>query len=137
MPSERRFQAATEEDTRAIGALLAQELKAGDVVFLHGELGAGKTTLVRGYLRALGYVEPVRSPTFGLIQLFNTDPPVMHADLYRVTSSAGIGIEDYLTTHVCMVEWPDRAEGLVPKGTAWEVTIEFTEQGRMILVSTP
>ncbi len=117
--------------------MLATELKVGDTVSLDGELGAGKTTLIRGLLRALGHAEPVRSPTFGLIQLFETNPPVMHADLYRVQSHKGIGIEEYLHTHLCLIEWPDRAEGLVPPETAWLVTIQFDGDGRTITVTKP
>src|SRR3569832_478619 len=99
--------------TRAIGGSLKGRLTGGDVVLLDGPLGAGKTTLVRGFLEALGITHGVRSPTFNLIQTFETDPPVMHADLYRVASYQGIGLEEYLASHVCFIEWPDRAYGLL------------------------
>ncbi len=126
-----------EAATRALGASLVARLKAGDVVFLQGELGAGKTTLVRGLVEALGHVGPVRSPTFNLLQTFDTAPPVMHADLYRVTTHKGIGIEDYLGTHLCLIEWPDRATGIVPEGAAWTVLIEFAVSGRTATVIPP
>ena len=109
----------------------------GDVVLLSGELGAGKTTFARGLLEALGHEGPVRSPTFNLVQTFDTHPPVMHADLYRVQSYEGIGIEDYLDSHLCLIEWPDRAEGLANPDDVWKVHFEFTPTGRRITVSPP
>jgi len=59
----------------------------------------------------------VRSPTFNLMQTFDTEPPVLHVDLYRVASHAGLGIEDYLETHVCLIEWADRVRDRLPAGT--------------------
>ena len=128
---------ANEAATRTVGAALGKQLRIGDVVLLNGPLGAGKTTLVRGLLEALRHEGPVRSPTFNLVQVFPTDPPVMHADLYRVRSYEGIGLEDYLDTHVCLVEWPDRAEGLVDPRQAWQIQLEFEEPGRKITIVPP
>lgn len=129
--------AATEEETRALGAQLAPRLQAGNVVLLSGPLGAGKTTLVRGLLESLGHQGSVKSPTFNLVQIFPTHPPIMHADLYRVRSYEGIGLEDYLDTHVCLIEWPDRAAGLVDPQSAWHVDIDFEGDGRKITVTPP
>src|SRR5512145_982179 len=109
----RELNVPTAEAMAELGARLASEWRAGEVVFLDGPLGAGKSTLVRGVLHALGHLGPVRSPTFNLMQSFETTPPVLHVDLYRVKSHAGLGIEDYLDTHLCLIEWPDRAVGLV------------------------
>lgn len=122
---------------RALGAKMAREWQAGEVVFLEGPLGAGKTTFVRGLLEGLGVEEPVRSPTYNLVQTFDTNPPVLHADLYRVGSYAGIGLEDYLDTHLCLIEWPDRAAGLVRDGEAWLVKIGFSEEGRTVEIRRP
>lgn len=122
---------------RALGAELGRQWKAGDVVFLEGPLGAGKTTLVRGLLESFGVTEPVRSPTYNLLQVFDTDPPVLHADLYRVKSFQGIGIEDYLESHLCLIEWPDRAADLVSPNEAWRVTIDFAPEGRRVTVKAP
>jgi len=122
---------------RDLGASLVRRWGAGDIVFLEGELGAGKTTLVRGLIASLQPTKEVRSPTFNLLQVFDTDPPVLHADLYRVKSWQGIGIEDYLETHLCLIEWPDRAEGLVPHASAWHVKIDFIPNGRRVTVSEP
>lgn len=126
-----------EAATRALGARFVRSLRQGDVVFLHGELGAGKTTLVRGMLEELGVADVVKSPTYDLIQLFDTNPPVMHADLYRVRSHTGIGLEDYLETHLCLIEWPDRAIGLVETHETWRVAIEFEGEGRRISITRP
>ena len=122
---------------RAVGAELSSVLAAGDVVLLEGELGAGKTTLVRGVLEALGHRGPVRSPTFNLIQTFETNPPVMHADLYRVRSASGTGLEDYLDTHLCFIEWPDRAFGLIDPEDAWIIRIEFAGSARRVEIVPP
>lgn len=126
-----------ETATRALGARLAARWKAGDVVLLEGPLGAGKTTLVRGVLEALGHVGSVRSPTFNLLQTFGTNPPVMHADLYRVDTWRGIGLEEYLDTHLCLIEWPDRAAGLVDGDRCWRVRLAFDGDGRLAEVRSP
>ena len=122
---------------RELGAELGRSWMAGDVVLLEGPLGAGKTTLVRGLLQSLGMTEPVRSPTYNLLQIFPTEPPVLHADLFRVKSYAGIGIEDYLDSHLCLIEWPDRAAGLVDPDEAWIVRIAFAPEGRVVRVIKP
>ena len=103
------------------------------MVLLYGELGAGKTTLVRGLLAGAGWEGAVRSPTFNLMQVYSTEPPILHADLYRLKSAAGIGLEDYLETHICLIEWPDRLED-VPED-AVVVRIEFDGDGRQIEIS--
>ncbi|HTQ11225.1 MAG TPA: tRNA (adenosine(37)-N6)-threonylcarbamoyltransferase complex ATPase subunit type 1 TsaE [Fimbriimonadaceae bacterium] len=128
---------ATEAEMRALGAELAKRWRAGDAVLLEGPLGAGKTTLVRGLLESLGVTAPVRSPTYNLLQVFDTDPPVLHADLYRAKTYLGIGLEDYLETHLCLIEWPDRAMGLLVEGRAWLVRIDFTPTGRTVDITEP
>ena len=117
--------------------MFVASLRKGDVVLFNGQLGAGKTTMIRGMLEGLGHRGPVRSPTFNLIQTFETKPPVMHADLYRVKGYAGIGIEDYLDTHLCLIEWPDRAAGLLNTEECWQVSIEFVPTGRSIEIVAP
>jgi tRNA threonylcarbamoyladenosine biosynthesis protein TsaE len=129
--------ANSEQATRQAGAELAAKLRPGDAVLFWGELGAGKTTMIRGLLEALGHEGPVRSPTFNLIQTFPTTPPVMHADLYRVKSYQGIGLEDYLETHICLIEWPDRLDGLLDPSTCWNVRIGFLGDGREIAIEEP
>ena len=107
--------------TEAAGAELAAELRPGDVVLVSGELGAGKTTFVRGALRALGVEGPVTSPTFVVGHAYEgRDGPLAHLDLYRL---AGMGDEDpgildpYFTPEtIAFVEWPEHAEGAWPRG---------------------
>ncbi len=106
------------EQTEAAGAALAQRLRPGDVVLVAGELGAGKTTFVRGACRALGVVEAVTSPTFTIGQVYaaaGSVAEVAHIDLYRVAALADEEpelLEDYLTPErIGFVEWPGVAQG--------------------------
>lgn len=108
-----RHETNSPEGTEALAAQLAGELEAGDVVVVSGELGAGKSTFVRGAARALGVTEPVTSPTFTIGHRYAGDTPVSHLDLYRLD---GIGdedpglLEDYLTPDaIAFVEWPEIA----------------------------
>lgn len=131
------FHLSSERETRRLGASLAAKLRAGDVVLLYGDLGSGKTTLVRGYLEAMGVEETIRSPTFNLIQLFETSPPVLHADLYRVSGFQGLGLEDYLETHVCLIEWAEKAERLINESSAWRIWLAFAPVGRIARIEEP
>ena len=114
MESERHHTVGPEA-TEDLAAELAAELEPGDVVLVNGDLGAGKTTFVRGAARALGVTEPVTSPTFTIGQRYAGRVPVSHLDLYRL-AEAGRGLEsedpglldDYLTPDaIAFVEWPD------------------------------
>jgi tRNA threonylcarbamoyladenosine biosynthesis protein TsaE len=102
------------EQTEALGAALAVDLRPGDVVLVAGDLGAGKTTFVRGAARALGVDEPVTSPTFTIGARYHGRVPVAHLDLFRLGGDLegedpGL-LEDYLTPGaVAFVEWPDAA----------------------------
>ena len=127
-----------ENAMRSLGAELASRFEAGDLVLLEGELGAGKTTLVRGILAGLGWDQEVRSPTFNLLHTYpSLIPPVVHADLYRVKTWQGIGIEDYLSDWLVLIEWPDRAVGLVQESQAWRIGIEFEGNGRSVTLRGP
>jgi tRNA threonylcarbamoyladenosine biosynthesis protein TsaE len=108
------LQSGSAADTEAIGAKLAAELRPGDTVLVSGELGAGKTTLIRGACRALGVKGPVTSPTFTIGQRYEGRVPVSHLDLFRLASLEGEDpalLDDYLTPDaVAFVEWPAAAE---------------------------
>jgi tRNA threonylcarbamoyladenosine biosynthesis protein TsaE len=101
-------------ETEEVGAQLAAGLGPGDVVLVSGELGAGKTTLIRGASRALGVTEPVTSPTFTIGRRYRGRLPVSHLDLYRLEGLEGEDpglLDDYLTDDaVAFVEWPLAAE---------------------------
>ena len=101
-------------ETEAVGERLAAELGPGDVVLVSGELGAGKTTLIRGAARALGVTEPVTSPTFTIGHTYSGRLPVSHLDLYRLSEldrEDPALLEDYVTPEaVAFIEWPGAAE---------------------------
>jgi tRNA threonylcarbamoyladenosine biosynthesis protein TsaE len=115
-------------ETEALGADLARGLRPGDVVLVQGELGAGKTTFVRGACRALGVTVPVTSPTFTIGQRYPARLPVAHVDLYRVGSLDSEEpeiLEDYLGPEmVSFVEWPEAAGRWLDVAVAHTVRIE-------------
>lgn len=110
---------ADEAATMVLGARLAAALRPGMVVYLQGDLGAGKTTLVRGILRALGYGGRVKSPTYTLVESYVLSRfTLQHYDLYRMIDprewlDAGFR-DDCNAATLCLVEWPDKAAGLLP-----------------------
>jgi tRNA threonylcarbamoyladenosine biosynthesis protein TsaE len=114
-----RFESAAPADTEAIAAALAAELQPGDVVTVSGELGAGKTTFVRGACHALGVTEPVTSPTFTVGHRYASGPlPVSHLDLYRfqgVSAAEWGDLEPYFDGTIAFVEWPEAGEGALPE----------------------
>lgn len=114
------------DETKKIAAAFAKELKAGDVVCLIGDLGAGKTAFVDGLVNALGFTDYVSSPTFTLINEYTTDPPVYHFDVYRIENAAelyDIGLDEYLFGDgICVIEWADKIIDILPDNR-YEVTI--------------
>ncbi|HYZ27955.1 MAG TPA: tRNA (adenosine(37)-N6)-threonylcarbamoyltransferase complex ATPase subunit type 1 TsaE [Thermoleophilaceae bacterium] len=119
MPSSWASSSSSPDQTEAAGARLAKELQPGDVVLVSGELGAGKTTFVRGASRALGVTANVTSPTFTIGQLYAGNPDVAHLDLFRLEGAEPGLLEDYLTPdRVGFLEWPERAEPELERVTA-------------------
>jgi tRNA threonylcarbamoyladenosine biosynthesis protein TsaE len=118
--------------TEALGAQIAAGLGIGDAVALQGDLGAGKTTLARAILRALGVTESVPSPTFTLVQTYETpNLAVRHYDLYRIQSPRELdelGLEEALEEGAALIEWPENAEGRLP-GEALHVVLTTTGPG--------
>ena len=125
---------ADEAATRALGAAIAPALEAGLVIYLLGDLGAGKTTLVRGLLEALGHRGAVRSPTYTLIEPYAVSKlDLYHFDFYRFTDPeefVDAGLEEYFGGQgVCLVEWPDKGAPFVPAPDL-EVQLEPEGDGR-------
>lgn len=106
------FLSASEEETLAWAEGFAQRLKAGDVVALSGDLGAGKTVVARGVARGLGFTGDVHSPSYALVHEYPGEPSLFHMDLYRLAPGADwqeIGLDHYFEGNgVCLVEWPER-----------------------------
>lgn len=120
----------SEAETMAIGKALAQDLAAGDVVALKGDLGTGKTHFVKGMAPVFGIKKTaVHSPTFSLINEYGGTPPLYHFDCYRMESvkeALEIGVEEYLYgAGVCVIEWPERIDPLLPPHCIW-VELETT-----------
>jgi tRNA threonylcarbamoyladenosine biosynthesis protein TsaE len=112
------LESSSAAETEALGARLASVLRAGDVVTVEGELGAGKTTFVRGACRALGVTGPVTSPTYTIGQRYEAPVPVSHLDLYRLASldEAEWGdLEPYFDDAIAFVEWPEAGRRLLPR----------------------
>jgi tRNA threonylcarbamoyladenosine biosynthesis protein TsaE len=128
------FESGSAEETRNFGAELASGLKAGDVLLLKGDLGAGKTCLVTGLAQGLGSSFEVSSPTFTLINEYKGGRlPLYHIDLYRLEEKAqieGLGLDEYFDGDgVCAVEWPERLGSLAPAG-AQELALEHLGESR-------
>ncbi|PQA88445.1 tRNA (adenosine(37)-N6)-threonylcarbamoyltransferase complex ATPase subunit type 1 TsaE [Hyphococcus luteus] len=122
-----------EAATKALGERLARVLAAGDVVRLEGDLGAGKSTLARALIAALTGVTGAPSPTFTLVETYEgPDFALWHFDLYRLEKPEEVyelGLEEALDGGAALVEWPQRAEGLLPAG-ALTVRLEIAGAGR-------
>ena len=126
------------EATEAFGARLAGELRAGELVFLRGDLGAGKTTLVRGILRALGHPGAVKSPTYTLLEPYQLPAlRVYHFDFYRIVDSQElefIGIDELMSSEALkLVEWPERGADRLPEPDV-ELYLHQEGEGRRLEV---
>lgn len=124
----------------AFGARIAVRLRPGDVVALSGGLGAGKTTLARAIIAALGHDGEVPSPSFAIIETY--DPPavrlpLVHADFYRLArpeEAEEIGLDDYRQGAVLIAEWPDHAGGFAHEAGCLSITLEIADDGRFAIV---
>ena len=122
----------------SLGQRIATRLCAGDVVALSGELGAGKTTLARAVLAALGHRGEVPSPTFTIVESYDAlDPPMVHADFYRLDDpreAEELGLEDYREGAALLAEWPERAGGFAHEAGCLSLTLEKVGEGRRAIV---
>jgi tRNA threonylcarbamoyladenosine biosynthesis protein TsaE len=130
-------------ETEAIAAWLARRLRPGDVVLVSGELGAGKTTFVRGACRALGVQAPVTSPTFTIARRYDGDVPISHLDLYRLGDLAdedpALLADELAEDRVAFVEWPEvgAPAGLDPERVAARVSLEHRGGDRRLVRIRP
>lgn len=127
---------ADEAATLALGAEIAAVLHPGLIIFLSGNLGAGKTTLARGILRGLGYPGKVKSPTYNLVELYKVSRLYFyHFDFYRFNDPAEweeAGFREYFNAEsICLVEWPEKAGGLLPTADL-QFIFSITETSRSV-----
>lgn len=130
----------TAKAMQLLGAKCAEVYKNARRIYLYGELGAGKTTFVRGFLQGLGYKNLVKSPTYTLVELYEIKQQrICHFDLYRLTDPNELevlGARDYFTpTTICLVEWSERAASILPQSDL-KISITITDHGREVLITT-
>jgi len=125
-------------ETERIGSLLGEMVTRGDVIALSGELGAGKTTLVRGLAQGMGFdSEVIASPSFTLVNEYEGPLPLFHIDLYRLKDERelrDIGYEEYVgEAGVAVIEWADRVPGAIPHESLW-ITLRYRDAERREIV---
>ncbi|MBO0750455.1 MAG: tRNA (adenosine(37)-N6)-threonylcarbamoyltransferase complex ATPase subunit type 1 TsaE [Porphyrobacter sp.] len=121
----------------AFGARIAARLRPGDVVALSGALGSGKTTLARAVIAALGHGGEVPSPTFTIVETYDLDPPLVHADFYRLErpqEAEELGLDDYREGAALIAEWPEKAGGFAHEPGCLAITLEIAGTGRKAIV---
>ena len=122
------------------GATIADRLRPNDVVALTGELGAGKTTLARAILAALGHVGEVPSPSFAILEPYSSPPlrlSVVHADFYRLTDPAELaelGLDEWREGGILLAEWPDHVGGFGDEPGCLGIALEIVGNGRAAIV---
>ena len=129
---------SNEQEMINFAAELAATLSSGNTVFLQGDLGAGKTTIVRGILRYFGHKGAVKSPTYTLVEPYSlNDRELYHFDLYRLGDPEELeymGGRDYFdSSAICLVEWPEKADGFLPKPDI-NLLISYHPNGREVLI---
>jgi tRNA threonylcarbamoyl adenosine modification protein YjeE len=127
--------------TAALGKQIADGLRAGDAVALEGDLGAGKTTLARAILEGLGVTEDVPSPTFTLVQQYETpNIAVRHYDFYRIEEPSELnelGLDESLDEGAVLIEWPERAPDRIPADALYISLTIASERGRLARITGP
>lgn len=122
------------DETLAFGQMMAKKLPKGSILALSGDLGAGKTTFVQGLAQGLGIKEPIQSPTFVILNIYEG---LYHFDLYRLKSEqdfSSLGFEEYFQKDgLCAIEWPDRIERILPPQTVY-IDFNYNDKGRTATV---
>lgn len=139
------FESNSREDTAEIAYQMAQNAQAGRVYALIGDLGVGKTVFTKGFAEGLGIEEPVSSPTFTILQIYEEGRlPLYHFDVYRIEEPEEmeeVGFDDYVYGDgVCLIEWAGKIEEILPEETIWVLIEKDLEKGldyRKITVSSP
>lgn len=121
------YETQNEQETFEIGRILAEQSKPGDIFCLLGDLGVGKTVFSKGFATGLHITEPITSPTFTIVQVYEGEKPLYHFDMYRIEDEDElemIGYEDYFYGQgVCLVEWANNVAEVIPQNALW-ITIE-------------
>lgn len=138
MPTE-EFKVDSIDDLKQVCEHLAEVIKLEKIVLFSGEMGAGKTTLIKEFCHYLGVQDEVSSPTFALVNEYESNiSPIYHFDLYRIRSEEelyDIGYEDYFFSgYLCLVEWPEMASGIIPENHI-SVKIRVENDQRLITVT--
>lgn len=125
----------TAEDTILLGKKVAQTIPSGTIIALSGDLGAGKTTFVQGLAQGLDIVDPIQSPTFTLLNIYQN---LYHFDLYRLKNESdflGLGFDEYFQKDgICAIEWPERIPSLLPSHTLF-IAFSYSDQQRTATIS--
>ena len=120
----------------SLGEKIANYYSKGTVIYLSGEIGSGKTTLVRGFLRGLGYTGFVKSPSYTLLEIYRLSTiEIIHLDLYRLVEARdylNLGLSDYLKDNfILLIEWPEKSEKFLPSPTVW-IKIDIKGKKRIV-----
>ncbi len=137
----RKFISESEDATRKFGEKLAAKLNVFDVAALYGELGSGKTQLIKGICSSLGVKDVVNSPTFVIVNEYTSSSgkKIFHFDLYRMKSTDEVldmGFEDYLNKGLVLIEWPELVENLLPDNTRKIFLSHYGDEANKRLIET-